>query len=181
MMNRSEVRSRLVAIREGRMWTQRRLAQEAGLSPTTVSGIESGRISRPRFSTLKKLAKALGVDPSELISPPSSGRVGPPPAEGGGARRAAPLSLRWARSLGEEEFEEGLEEATLGGLLALSRELGEEEGRLLRLYGEAKGVEQRRLIKGRIREVAAQQGSVEASIAHHPDLEVPSEVQSPNE
>lgn len=94
---------------------------------------------------------------------------------------AAPLSLRWARSLGEEEFEEGLEGATLGGLLALSRELGEEEGRLLRLYGEAKGVEQRRLIKGRIREVAAQQGSVEASIAHHPDLEVPSEAHNPDE
>ena len=125
-MNRSEVRSRLVAIREGRMWTQRRLAQEAGLSPTTVSGIESGRISRPRFSTLKKLAKALGVDPSELLShSSSSGQPGPAAGaeeEGvAGASRpaaageAAPLSLRWARSLGEEEFEEGLEGASLGG------------------------------------------------------------------
>ena len=66
--------------------------------------------------------------------------------------------------------------------MALSRQLGEEEGRLLRLYGETEGVEQRRLIKGRIRKVAAQQGSVEASIAHHPDLpEVPSEGQSPAE
>ena len=77
----------------------------------------------------------------------------------------------------EEEFEDGLEGATLGGLLALSRELDEEHRRLRRLYGEARGAQQRRLIKGLIREVAAQHGSVETSIAHHPD-KVPSEEQS---
>ena len=42
--------------------------------------------------------------------------------------------------------------------------------RLRRPYGEARDAEQRRLVKGRIRDVAAQQGSVETSIAHHPDL-----------
>jgi DNA-binding XRE family transcriptional regulator len=174
-MNRSEVRSRLAAIREGRLWTQRRLAHEAALSPTTVSGIESGKISRPHFATIRKLAGALGVDPTELL--PSTGLA----PEGAARAGAPPLSLGWARSSGEAEFEEGLEGATLGGLLALARELGEEEGRLLRLYGEARGAEQRRLIKGRIREVAGQQGSVEASIAHHPDLELPAENRSPGE
>ena len=68
----------------------------------------------------------------------------------------------------EEEFEEGLEGAALGDLLALSRRLGEEQERLRKLYGEARDLEQRRNIKGRIRDVAAQRGSVEASIAHHP-------------
>ncbi|HEX8260897.1 MAG TPA: helix-turn-helix transcriptional regulator [Rubrobacteraceae bacterium] len=37
-------------------------AEKAGGSPTTVSGIESGRISRPHFGTVKKLARASGAD-----------------------------------------------------------------------------------------------------------------------
>jgi len=168
-MKRSEVRSRLIVIREARMWTQGRLAEEAGVSPTTVSGIESGRISRPHFGTIKKLARALGVDPRELLSLQSS-EV---------RTRMGPFSLTWAMTSQEEEFEEGLERATLGDLQSLSRELGEENKRLRKLYGEARGAEQRRLIKGRIRDVAAQHGSVEASIAHHPD-KVPSEERSPS-
>ncbi|MDQ4043714.1 MAG: helix-turn-helix transcriptional regulator, partial [Actinomycetota bacterium] len=58
-MARSEIRIRLTIIREERMWTQGRLAEEARVSPTTISGIESGRISRPHFGTIKKLAGAL--------------------------------------------------------------------------------------------------------------------------
>ncbi len=46
----------LIRIRRLRMWTQGRLAEEAGVSPTTVSGIETGRIARPHFGTLQKLA-----------------------------------------------------------------------------------------------------------------------------
>src|SRR3712207_5763424 len=67
-------------------------------------------------------------------------------------------------SSGEDEFERGLEGASMEGLSFLSRELGEEQGRLRRLYGEARGSEQRRLIKSMIRQVAANSGSVEASI-----------------
>jgi hypothetical protein len=37
-------------------------AEKAGGSPTTVSGIESGRILRPHFGAVKKLAWASGVD-----------------------------------------------------------------------------------------------------------------------
>ena len=144
---------KLAAIRERRMWTQVRLAEEAGVSPTTVSGIESGRISRPRFGTLRKLARALGVEPEELIF-----------GEGGAS---SPLSLEWAMSSGEEEFERGLEDASIEGLSSLSRELDEEQGRLRRMYGEARGSEQRRLIKTMIRQVAANSGSVEASITAH--------------
>lgn len=156
----------MTIIREGRMWTQGRLAEEAGVSPTTVSGIENGRISRPHFGTMRKLARALGVEPEELLSAarPSGGAASRPPA-------VARLSLEWATSSREEEFEEGLDEATLGRLMALSRELGEERERLLRFYGEARGRDERRLIKGRVREVAARHGSVEVSIAHHPDVE----------
>jgi transcriptional regulator with XRE-family HTH domain len=171
VMKRSEIRIRLTAIREHRMWTQGRLAEEAGVSPTTVSGIESGRISRPHFGTIKKLARALGVNPQELLSLRGSE----------GRTHMTPLSLGWAMSSREEEFEEGLEGATLGGLLALSRKLDDEHERLRKLYGEARDSEQRRLIKGRIRDVAAQHGSVETSIAYHPDLEAPSEERTPSE
>src|ERR671911_2373311 len=98
-MERSAAGRNLAEVRERRMWTQVRLAHEAGVSPTTVSGIESGKISRPHFGTLGKLARALGVDPRELVAPPS------PAAEEG----AAPMSLEWARSSPETEFERGLE------------------------------------------------------------------------
>jgi transcriptional regulator with XRE-family HTH domain len=152
-MERSTVGRKLAGIRERRMWTQARLAEEAGVSPTTVSGIESGRILRPRFGTLRKLARALGVDPEELLS-----------GEGGAS---SPLSLEWAMSSGEEEFERGLEDASIEGLSSLSRELDEEQGRLRRMYGEARGSEQRRLIKTMIRQVAANSGSVDASITAH--------------
>jgi len=152
-MERGAAGARLAALRERRMWTQVRLAREAGVSPTTVSGIESGRISRPHFGTLRKLAGAFGVEPEEFLSSVARGTEGPPS-----------LSLEWSMSSGDEEFERGLEGASIEGLNSLSGELGEEQVRLRRLYGEARGSEQRRLIKSMIRQVAANSGSVEASI-----------------
>lgn len=101
-MERSAVGRHLAEVRERRMWTQVRLAREAGVSPTTVSGIESGRISRPHFGTLRKLAGALGVEPERLLSS-SGGRGGAP----------SRLSLEWSMSSGEEEFERGLEGASI--------------------------------------------------------------------
>jgi transcriptional regulator with XRE-family HTH domain len=152
-MRDGSVGRKLVEVRERRMWTQARLAGEAGVSPTTVSGIENGRIGRPHFGTLRKLARALGVEPEELVSGAGPG----------------PLSLEWAMASGEEEFERGLEGASVEGLNSLSRDLDEEGGRLRRLYEEARDEEQRRIIKGMIRRVAADSGSVDASISVHPD------------
>jgi transcriptional regulator with XRE-family HTH domain len=140
------------------MWTQARLAAEAGVSPTTVSGIESGKISRPHFGTLGKLARSLGVDPRELVAPPASAVE----------EDAAPMSLEWARSSPETEFERGLEGASLSRLESLSRELDEERGRLQELYGGfPRGSEQRRMVKRQIRDVSAQSGSVSTSIMFH--------------
>jgi transcriptional regulator with XRE-family HTH domain len=158
-MERGLAGRRLLAIRERLMWTQGRLAKEAGVSPTTISGIESGRISRPHFGTLRKLAEALGVEPLELVTSPIASR----------GDTVSTLSLEWAMSSGEEEFERGLEGATIEGLSSLSQELGEEQDRLRRMYGEARGSEQRRLIKSMIRQVAANSGSVEASITARDD------------
>ncbi|MDQ4105656.1 MAG: helix-turn-helix domain-containing protein [Actinomycetota bacterium] len=156
-MNGPDIGRNLLFIRRSRMWTQGRLAEESGVSPTTISGIENGKISRPHFGTLRKVAKALGVEPEELVS----GRR--PAADRGEA--LAPLSLGWAMSAREEEFEREVEEASLESLRALSRQLDEEQGRLEELYEEfPHNTEQRRFVKRQIRNVAAQSGSVGASI-----------------
>ncbi len=164
-MQRETVGRKLVIIRERRMWTQARLADEAGVSPTTVSGIESGRISRPHFGTLRKLADALSVDPQALLS---SGE--PLSGEFDKQGRQASLSLEWARLVGQEEFEREVEEAPLERLRALSHELEEEQGRLQRLYSEfPEGSEQRRFVKQQIRDLSAQSGSVTTSMMFHRD------------
>ena len=46
-------------------WTQRRLAEEAGVTQTTVWKIEHG--GGAHATTLKKIGDALGVRASELI------------------------------------------------------------------------------------------------------------------
>src|ERR687889_139979 len=151
MVNMGE---RLESIRGLRMWTQVRLAREAGVSPTTVSAIETGKIGRPHFGTNGKLARALRVAPEELLgSRESVEQQGP-----------VPLSLGWARETGDGEFEHGLERASLKSLDILSRGLDVEQERLQRLYGEfPEGSEQGRFIKRQIREVAGRSGSVKAS------------------
>jgi transcriptional regulator with XRE-family HTH domain len=150
----SDIGKRVENVRRLRMWTQARLAQEAGVSPTTVSGIETGKVGRPHFGTLGKLALALGVAPEELLG--SQELVG--------QQDPASLSLGWARHTGEGEFEKGLERASLKSLDSLSRGLDVEHERLQRLYGEfPEGSEQGRFIKRQIREVAGRSGSVKAS------------------
>jgi transcriptional regulator with XRE-family HTH domain len=148
----ANVGERLESIRRLRMWTQVRLAREAGVSPTTVSAIETGKIGRPHFGTLDKLARALRVAPEEL--------------QGSGAAMEGPrpLSIGWARDSEEGEFERGLEGASLESLDSLSRELDAEQERLQMLYGEfPEASEQGRFIKRQIREVAGQSGSVKTS------------------
>src|SRR5215211_8432416 len=147
----ADVGERLEHIRRLRMWTQARLASEAGVSPTTVSAIETGKIGRPHFGTLDKLARALRVAPEEL-------------QRSRAAIEGPPLSMGWARDSEEGEFERGLEGASLESLDSLSRELDAEQERLQRLYGEfPEASEQGRFIKRQIREVAGQSGSVKTS------------------
>jgi transcriptional regulator with XRE-family HTH domain len=150
----SEIDKRVENARRLRMWTQARLAKEAGVSPTTISGIETGKIGHPHFGTIGKLARALGVAPEELL-----GSREPVEQQG-----PVPLSLGWARETGEGDFESGLEGASLESLDSLSRGLDVEQERLQRLYGEfPEGSEQGRFIKRQIREVAGRSGSVKAS------------------
>ncbi len=53
-------------LRERRLLTQAQLGKAAGVHRDQVSRIERGEVE-PRFSTIHKLAEALGVDPAELV------------------------------------------------------------------------------------------------------------------
>ncbi len=57
---------RLRALRQERELQQRQLADKAGLTPSMVSQIESGRLT-PSLHTLGKLAAALGVPIAALF------------------------------------------------------------------------------------------------------------------
>jgi transcriptional regulator with XRE-family HTH domain len=57
---------RLKRQRTRRALTQAQLAERAGVATATVARIERNEIE-PRMTTLDKLAKALEVDPAELV------------------------------------------------------------------------------------------------------------------
>ena len=59
--------TRLRAARERRALTQGELAVKAGVSRQTVVKIERG--IEPRPPTIRKLARALGVEPADLMEP----------------------------------------------------------------------------------------------------------------
>jgi len=65
---------RIKAFRAERALQQRQLAEKAGLTPSTLSQIESGRLT-PSLPTLGKLAGALGVSIASLFEPPPAGRL----------------------------------------------------------------------------------------------------------
>jgi len=60
--------TRLRAIRERAALTQRELAAKAGVTYVQISRIERGKVE-PYPSTIRKLAAALGVAPSDLMAP----------------------------------------------------------------------------------------------------------------
>jgi transcriptional regulator with XRE-family HTH domain len=53
-------------IRTRRLLTQEELAEKAEVSPSTVANIETDN-REPHFRTIRKLAKALNIDPTELL------------------------------------------------------------------------------------------------------------------
>ena len=57
---------RLKALRSEHVLTLRELAQEAGVSKDTIWRLENGH-SEAHPSTIRKLAKAFGVQPKELV------------------------------------------------------------------------------------------------------------------
>ncbi len=60
------VGERLKALRIRRALTQKELAEKAGLSTNALNRLELDK-AEPRMSTLRKLSKALNVDPTGLL------------------------------------------------------------------------------------------------------------------
>ena len=57
---------KLKSLREESVLSQRELARKAGLTHTTVWRLENG-YKEARPGTIRKVARALGVDPAELV------------------------------------------------------------------------------------------------------------------
>lgn len=58
----------LKEIRENQFITQTELSTKSGVSRDGINRIENGK-QKPRFSTIIKLAKALGVEPGDIELP----------------------------------------------------------------------------------------------------------------
>ncbi|HVF02125.1 MAG TPA: helix-turn-helix transcriptional regulator [Rubrobacteraceae bacterium] len=56
----------LKEVRTRRLLTQVQLAEKSGVNQVTIARIERNQVD-PRFSTMRRLAKALDVDPTELL------------------------------------------------------------------------------------------------------------------
>lgn len=57
---------RIKTVRQGKELTQDQLAEQVGLSPKYISGIERG-VENPTMDNLIRLAKVLGVEPYDLF------------------------------------------------------------------------------------------------------------------
>lgn len=57
----------LKALREGKGLSVKELASCAGVSFQTIYKYESGEIRNPSVSLVEKIARALGVNPAELV------------------------------------------------------------------------------------------------------------------
>jgi transcriptional regulator with XRE-family HTH domain len=87
-------------------WGNEEAARRAGVSPTTISNIVSGRIKQPHHRTLRRLAAAFEVEAPE------------------DPRTPALFSLEWARSATDGEFYRlVIEEEDTGRLVPLRDEL----------------------------------------------------------
>ena len=73
MPTKGEPVPRLLEWRRARLLTQAELAELSGVARTTIARIEAGWPAQ--FSTIRRLAQALEVEPRELLS--SGGAGGP--------------------------------------------------------------------------------------------------------
>lgn len=59
--------NRIQEIRWKKGWSQQQLANRSGVSKSAISALENQKIKHPSFEIIHQLAKALGVDVSELF------------------------------------------------------------------------------------------------------------------
>jgi transcriptional regulator with XRE-family HTH domain len=69
-LNRTRhIGARVFELREQRGWSQAKLAEEAGVSQTTVVHLETEQIAKPRMATLRRIARGFGMSVEELLAP----------------------------------------------------------------------------------------------------------------
>lgn len=68
------MRLHLREVRERKLVTQEELAERTGMTRANISRLENG-LQRPRISTIRKLAEALGVHPDELVDWGAGGEI----------------------------------------------------------------------------------------------------------
>jgi len=144
--HRRRAMDRLAELRERRALTLRELAEMSGVAADTINQIELGhRKARP--STLRKLAKALGVEVRELFEEPAlSGKAEAPPEQESSERRekteAALATLAEHLAVRGEELVDDL--ATAEGFpLAKANEFALEEWALRALHDKEEPAIQR--------------------------------------
>lgn len=107
-----ELGERIAVLREEQALTQAELADIAKISPSTLSQIESGRVPRPHVGTVRKIARALGVEPAELRRTKESAVAGkaeaPSPSRPPTEEPTLPKALK-PRTLDELLERDGLE------------------------------------------------------------------------
>lgn len=99
---------RLREWRDKRLMTQHELAERVGLSEGALNRIEKGR-AEPRPSTVRKLAQALDIDPSELRMSRSIRIAHQPESLGGNVRLLSTSDdLDWSPTIGSRlQFRKG--------------------------------------------------------------------------
>jgi transcriptional regulator with XRE-family HTH domain len=67
MITVAPIKDKLRDARRRAALTQGELADKSGVGITTITRIESGHITEPRVSTLRRLANALDIEPRDLL------------------------------------------------------------------------------------------------------------------
>jgi XRE family transcriptional regulator, regulator of sulfur utilization len=57
----------LRSLREALGWSQQELAERCQLEQTTISALETGKVTDPRVSTLKQLSQGMKLSPSRVL------------------------------------------------------------------------------------------------------------------
>ena len=145
-----EVGAKIRRLREGRGWTGAQLAVYAGMAPSAVSQIETGKRS-PNTGSLAKIARALEVELADLFPKAPSGSSLEPSLFNGGREEERPTA-RWSaavdgaqrlRETGSTRIRKALSEWSAskqrGEPYAARREYLEEMGNLLQEAYDADG------------------------------------------
>jgi transcriptional regulator with XRE-family HTH domain len=59
--------TKLKSLREQRFLSREELAEKVDSHRDHIGRLERGEVANPRMATIRNLAKALGVDPAELV------------------------------------------------------------------------------------------------------------------